>query len=139
MSEDDLVALLQGATDYRHDFSTTLSAQAVEDLADFLKYGQLNHALYIDYSTKTPISADATNGQALYQQVCSTCHGTDGRLILFGGEDGVGNIADSNPWEFIHKVRAGQPGTAMPSAIEDGWSIQDVIDVLEYSQTLPTE
>jgi thiosulfate dehydrogenase len=51
----------------------------------------------------------------------------------------VGNIAIDNPWEFIHKVRAGQPGTAMPSSIVLGWSLQDVIDVLTFAQSLPTE
>ena len=139
MTKDDLVAVLQGATDYRHDFSSVLSDQALDNLADFLKYGLINDTLYIDYATKTPLNADATNGQTRYEQTCSACHGADGRLILFGEDDGVGNIANDNPWEFVHKVRAGQPGTDMPSAIVSGWGIDDVIDVLGYSQSLPTE
>ncbi|MEE8373320.1 MAG: c-type cytochrome [Dehalococcoidia bacterium] len=139
MTNDDLVAVLQGATDYRHDFSSELSEQSLDNLADFLKYGLINDTMYIDYATKTPLNVDATNGQARYEQTCSACHGADGRLILFGGEDGVGNVANDNPWEFAHKVRAGQPGTAMPSAIVSGWSIEDVMDVLGYSQSLPTE
>jgi thiosulfate dehydrogenase len=138
LSEDGLIAVLSGATDYRHDFSGELSESAMEDLAGFLKYGLINDTEYINYSTKAAINANTANGQTLYEQTCSVCHGADGRLLLFGGEDGVGDIADGNPWEFIHKVRAGQPGTAMPSAIEAGWSIQDVVDVLGYSQTLPT-
>jgi thiosulfate dehydrogenase len=138
MSKDDLVAVLQGSTDYRHDFSGVLSQQAMEDLADFLKYGLINDTQYVDYAAKAPINADVNNGQTLYEQTCSICHGADGKLIDFGGGEYLGTIAVDNPWEFIHKVRAGQPGTGMPSAIVNGWSLQDVLDVLGYGQTLPT-
>jgi thiosulfate dehydrogenase len=51
----------------------------------------------------------------------------------------VGTIALDNPWEFLHKVRFGQPGAAMPSGLELQWSIQDTLDVLSHSQTLPKE
>jgi len=51
----------------------------------------------------------------------------------------VGTLAADNPWEFLHKVRFGQPGTTMPSATELGWSLQDVADVLAHAQTLPTK
>jgi thiosulfate dehydrogenase len=138
MSKDDLVAVLQGSTDYRHDFSGVLSQQAIEDLADFLKYGLINDTLYIDYASKAAINANVNNGQTLYDQACSVCHGADGMQIDFGGGEGLGDLSNGNPWEVIHKIRAGQPGTGMPSAILNGWSIQDVIDVLGYSQTLPT-
>jgi thiosulfate dehydrogenase len=142
MSKEDLIAVLQGGTDYRHDFSGVLSQQAIENLADFLKYGLINDTQYIDYATKTPVNADVTRGETLYQQTCSGCHGSDGKQLNFGTAEApeyIGSLADDNPWEFIHKVRAGQPGTTMPAAIENGWSIQDVIDVLGYAQTLPTE
>ena len=33
----------------------------------------------------------------------------------------------------------GQPGEVMPSAIDAGWTMQDVMDVLAYARTLPTE
>ncbi|MDP2935449.1 MAG: hypothetical protein Q8O86_03045, partial [Dehalococcoidia bacterium] len=51
----------------------------------------------------------------------------------------VGTIAVDNPWELLHKVRSGQPGAAMPSAIESGWQTQDAVDVLAHAQSLPTE
>jgi hypothetical protein len=53
----------------------------------------------------------------------------------------VGTIAVDNPWEFFHKVRAGQPGSnpPMPSAIANGWSLEDVLNVLGFAQTLPSE
>ncbi|NIN67785.1 MAG: hypothetical protein GTO63_24380, partial [Anaerolineae bacterium] len=63
--------------------------------------------------------------------------------VNFGDEDEpeyVGTIATDNPQEFLHKVRFGQPGInpAMPAAVDLGWSVQDVVDVLAYAQTLPT-
>ncbi|MEE8358097.1 MAG: hypothetical protein V3R82_01620, partial [Candidatus Hydrothermarchaeales archaeon] len=61
--------------------------------------------------------------------------------INFGSEedpDYIGTVANSNPWETLHKIRAGQPDSQMPSAIASGWSMQDVVDVLAYSQTLST-
>jgi thiosulfate dehydrogenase len=78
----------------------------------------------------------------LYTATCVVCHGVDGRTLNFGDDDDpeyVGTIAIDNPWEFIHKVRAGQPGTPMPSAIDLGWILQEVVDVLTFAQTLPTE
>jgi len=71
--------------------------------------------------------------------VCTTCHGADGRLLNFGDAtepEYVGTIAGDNTWEFIHKVRLGQPGTPMPAAIDSGWSLEDVIDLLTFAQTL---
>ncbi len=139
MTEDDLLAALQGGTDYRHDFSAELSQASLDSLVDFLKYGLINNNLYIDYATKAAIGADVTNGETLYGSACAACHGADGKTLDFGGGDGIGDLADANPWEFVHKVRAGQPGVAgMPSALVSGWSLQDVIDVLGYAQTLPT-
>ena len=136
MSVDDLVGVLQGSTDYRHDFSA-MGADSLADLANFLSEGLINDTLYIDYAAKAPIGADVTNGQALYSSTCSMCHGADGRQILFDGVDSLGDIAQGNPWETLHKIRSGQPATAMPSAIVSGWSIQDALDVLGYAQTLP--
>jgi hypothetical protein len=50
----------------------------------------------------------------------------------------VGTIATDNPWEFFHKIRVGQPGTNMPAAIKIGWSLEDVLNVLGFAQTLPS-
>jgi hypothetical protein len=65
-------------------------------------------------------------------------HGEEGKMIDFGG-DYLGSIANDNPWEFLHKVRFGQPRTPMPAGRDSGWSTQDAVDVLAYSQTLPEE
>lgn len=139
LSAEDLTAIMSGGSDFRHDFSGEISGDALTDLVNFLREGVINEVQYIDYATKTPIGADVTHGETLFTATCQVCHGANGRTILFDGTDGIGNIADSNPWETLHKIRFGQPGTpAMPSAVASGWSIQDEIDLLGYAQTLPT-
>ncbi|MHC4670947.1 MAG: c-type cytochrome, partial [Planctomycetota bacterium] len=72
---------------------------------------------------------------------CASCHGANGLTIPPGGsasfDDWVGKIANDNPWEFQHKVRFGQPGTAMPSSVDSGGTTQEVDDLSTYAQTLP--
>ena len=61
-------------------------------------------------------------------------------MINFGDDktpEFVGTVAGHNPWEFIHKVRNGQPGTKMPSAIINRWTDQEIMDLLGYARTLP--
>jgi mono/diheme cytochrome c family protein len=60
-----------------------------------------------------------------------------GNAIEFDEGECMRELADDNPVEFFHKVRFGQPGTAMPSSIENGWPTEEVGDVLGYAQTLP--
>ncbi|MEK6712231.1 MAG: hypothetical protein AABZ64_16810, partial [Nitrospinota bacterium] len=72
----------------------------------------------------------------------AACHGPDGKKLNFGKPDApeyVGTIAKQNPWEFVHKTRLGHPGSEppMPTGVELGWSLQDVLDILAYSHTLP--
>jgi thiosulfate dehydrogenase len=139
-TKDQLLDALTGGTDDRHDFSQVLSEAAREDLADFLKEYIIDDAKYINYDTKEAIAANMVSGRALYSQTCRGCHGSDGKRINFGsGEEPeyVGTLARDNPWETLHKIRFGSPDTSMPSAIAGSWSIQNMIDVLGYTQTLP--
>ena len=53
-------------------------------------------------------------------------------------EDFPGKIADENPWEFQHKVRFGQPGTAMTPQAE-AVSLEDIGHLGVHVQSLPTE
>ncbi|MCH7808521.1 MAG: hypothetical protein IIB60_04800, partial [Planctomycetes bacterium] len=81
-------------------------------------------------------------GDFFYQDRCRHCHGADGRNLNFGlPEDPVylGTVANDNPWEFLHKVRYGHPGSAMGPAEIIGWSVETSADVGTFSQTLPTE
>ncbi len=141
MSDGELLGWLDGSTTGDHDFSV-MGEEALGSMVTFLQDGLVDLREYIDYDTKTPLEADANHGQELYDNTCTACHGLDGRSINFGGDDDpeyVGTIAIGNPWEFAHKVRAGQPGTDMPASIDSGWSMQDVMDVLAFSQSLPVE
>jgi len=139
-SPDEIIAWIAGTTNADHDFSA-MGDEAVAVLADFLSEGLVDVSPFID-DDKLAVGGDAANGESLYGDTCSGCHGDDGRNINFGDEDDpdyVATIAIDNPWEFIHKVRAGQPGTKMPAGIDLGWSMQDVVDVLTFAQSLPTD
>lgn len=140
-SVDQLKAALKGSTNPKHDFSSALDDAALTNLAIFLKHGLVDLKPVIDGKAKKPLRADAAHGKQLAAG-CAMCHGPEGKKLNFGKPDQpeyVGTIAKDNPWEFLHKVRMGQPGSnpAMPSGVEMGWTLQDVLDILAYSQTLP--
>ncbi|MDO8673661.1 MAG: c-type cytochrome, partial [Dehalococcoidia bacterium] len=140
-SKDQLIGILKGSTSTSHNFSSQIGDDGIASLADFLKGALIDESQYIDYSAKKPIGANADRGKEIYGKACAGCHAADGTTFNFGtaaSPEYVGTIAKDNPWEFTHKVRFGQPGTSMPAAIEMGWSLQDVMDVLAYAQTLRT-
>ena len=141
-SQEQLLEIMRGATDSRHDFSKVLDAQSLAELAGFLSSSLVNETPYIDYSTKKPIGANVTHGAQLYGGVCAACHGADGKQLNFGSAaapEYVGTLALDNPWEFVHKVRYGQPAATMPSGLVNGWNLQDVTDLLAHAQTLPAK
>jgi thiosulfate dehydrogenase len=115
--------------------------EAINNLATFLKSSLIDVSPLIDPETKAAIGGDTANGEELFAG-CVACHGDDGRLINFHDDDDptfVSTVALDNPWEFLHKVRAGQPGTGMPAALDANWSMDDLLDLLAFAQTLPTE
>lgn len=136
----DVLAALQGATNPDHDFSAFMEEHDLNDLAVFISESLIDTGGWVneDKSSK----GDAAAGEALYGEVCTLCHGPDGNAINFSSIDDpefLGHLAPGNPWEFIHKVRFGQPGWPMPSAISNEWSDQDVADVLAFAQSFPEE
>ena len=137
---DEIVAILSGGSNADHDFSA-MGHDAIDDLATFLQSGLVDVTPLIDTATKSPVGGDATHGKELFA-ICAACHSEDGRAFNFGSEEEpeyVGTIALDNPWEFIHKVRAGQPGTKMPPAMEGDWNMDDILDLLAFAQTLPVK
>ena len=87
-----------------------------------------------------PDTGSPTRGARFYQTVCANCHGFDGKLLNFGEEDNpefIGTVAQANPWETLHKVRYGQPVQPMPALI--ALEIQDMVDIVAYTQTLPAK
>jgi mono/diheme cytochrome c family protein len=138
-SQGALIVQISGQADEEHNFAQ-MGADSVNDLVAFIREGLIDMQPLIDEETKTAIDGDADRGLELYQASCAMCHGDEGRSLNFGDEDEpeyVGTIAVDNPWEFIHKVRSGQPGSAMPAAIDANWSEQDLVDLLTFSQSLP--
>ena len=140
----ELTAFLASSGNPTHNAFTGLRATDIADLANFLKYGLVDMTTYVDYATKTPVGGNAARGKPPYDTLCAACHGADGKKLNFGDAkkpEYVGTVAKDNPQEFIHKTWVGQPGSEppMPSALESGWSIQQVVDVLAHVQTLPVK
>ncbi|MFQ5460823.1 MAG: hypothetical protein ACE5EL_08520, partial [Anaerolineae bacterium] len=141
---EELMPALKGATNPDHDFSSVLDDEALGNLAVFLSQALIDMGEIVDYEAKAPKEGDPEHGRELFDGLCAVCHGQDGRNVNFGTPEEpeyVATVAMENPQEFLHKDRFGQPGSRplMPATIELGWSLNDIVDVLAYAQTLPTE
>ena len=141
MSADELTAWLDGSKNTDHNFAGDgmMGDEQIQALVAFLQQGMVDKSDFIN-ADKT-VNGDAAHGEVLFKE-CAECHGDDGKTIDF--DDGeeveyVGTIAIDNPWEFFNKASVGNPGAIMPSGLNLGWSLQDIIDVLAYAQTLPAE
>jgi thiosulfate dehydrogenase len=140
MSADELMGWLDGTANADHDFSTYMDEVAMGLLVSFMQEGVIDTSPYIN-ADKT-VNGDAGTGELSYSQGCARCHGDDGKAINFGDDDDptyVGTVANDNPWEFLHKATNGQPGSHMTQGREMGWSIEDLVNLLSYAQTLSTE
>ncbi|MDP2645096.1 MAG: c-type cytochrome [Desulfobacterales bacterium] len=124
--------------DETHRFKKLIPDNQLKALAAFVKSGQVEMELYIQRATKKA-KGDPEKGSRIYQTLCAQCHGQDGKLLNFSGNpqnpEYMGTVANRNPWEALHKIRHGQPGEKMPSML--AFSVQDQIDTLAYTQTLP--
>lgn len=120
-----------------HAFKKIMSDEMLEALSFFVSYGQVDMDRYIDRATKKS-KGDINNGARIYSSTCARCHGADGRKINFKSPERpeyLGTIANSNPWETLHKIRFGQPSTEMVNLLF--LEISDQVDTLSYCQTLP--
>ncbi len=116
-----------------------LSADDIWDLAKFVLDGQIDTDDHID-ETGAFLGSEL-GGTISYDQVCLSCHGSDGKAINSGSAQDpvyVGTVANENPWEFLHKVRFGHPGSAMPATDLLRWEVFLAADVGVYAQTLST-
>ncbi len=87
-----------------------------------------------DLSPYDPAAVDA-----LAQGGCGTtaCHGTNGREIVVDETLYMHDLARINPWEYLHKVRFGHPGSEMLGTVDyqfSGLDLQSAADVTKYSQ-----
>jgi Cytochrome C oxidase, cbb3-type, subunit III len=137
-SASAIAALLADPTG--HNYGAVLSETDRNDLAAFIATSLFDTATLIDASGAF-IGGDTVAGKVNYDGGCAVCHGADGLNTTPTGsgggfEDFPGFIANDNPWEFIHKVRFGQPGTVM-TAQEATLDRADLANLGAYCQTLP--
>lgn len=135
-SESKLVAVLKNKD---HQLGEHIPTAGMKALAAFMAKGQLDMDQYIDRGSKKA-KGNLGNGERVYMTVCTKCHGDDGKKINFKDEkkpEYLGTVAAGNPWETLHKIRMGQPGKEMPAML--AFPVQLQVDVLAYSQTLPTK
>lgn len=139
LSEEEIVAHLQGENDPAHDYSGYLDEQALGQVATFLKEGLIDDAKYIDSISLKVIDGKLQRGESLYNSTCAECHGDDGTTIIFrteGVDETLGDVANRDPFRFLHRTRFGVAGTTMPVGYNFGWKPADGRDVLMYAQTL---
>jgi thiosulfate dehydrogenase len=125
----EIVSLLKDAN---HGYDGLLSEDDLDDLAMFIRSGQIDMDQFIDRSTKQPIGGNAEQGAAYFNTMCATCHGREGklpnRMKPFAKQMG-------NPWEVMHKILNGQPDEEMPAL--RALDRQVVVDIMTYMTTLP--
>ena len=139
LSTIDVVAILKGSTNPDHDFSGVMEEQDLTDLALFVTQTLIDDASLVNADGSS--RGETVAGEDRYGEVCTYCHGPDGNAINFASleePEFLGHVAADNPWEFVHKVRFGQPGWPMPSGISNEWTEEDFANVLAYAQTFPT-
>ena len=121
----------------------TLAAQNADTYALFVRSEKVT-AEIIDADGN--FSGNEGKGMALYlnglgsKSGCAACHGEMGLDLPPGSlefDAYPGLLSKENPWEFQHKIRFGQPGSEMPGAVSSGGSLQDVVDLSAFAQTLP--
>src|SRR4030042_3601200 len=83
LTVDDIVSHLKGSLDPAHNFSTYIDDISLTQLANFLKFGIIDDATYINRISLRVIDPDYTHGQNLFQSNCMACHGEDGKKIVF--------------------------------------------------------
>jgi mono/diheme cytochrome c family protein len=135
--------------DQMPDLSDIMTEEQVWDLVKFLKEEAIDTDLLYDFSTlgtyptgsitysNIGAGGNASNGDAVYTANCAACHGSDGRLILVDGSFSVGSFLRAKPYEVHHKVKFGQPGTAMGSLLTDVGDILDLYLALTNATTYP--
>jgi len=119
--------VLRGAT---HHFAAVLKLRDLQDLANFVSYGQIEMDSMID-----PVSGlsrgDGARGQAHYRTLCAGCHGLEGQFVA---KRHVGKVSRADPWHSLHNMLNGHPDDAMPALREI--DPQVVKDILAHIQTL---
>ena len=140
MTEEEIIDSPQREKRIRRTtFLQYLDEDAMRQLAVFLKEGLIDDSNYIDSVSLKVINGNLEHGKNLYDSTCAECHGEDGTTIIFrteGVDETLGDVANRDPFRFLHRTRFGVAGTEMPVGYELGWTPADGRDVLMYAQTL---
>ena len=130
----DLAKIVAILKDKNHNYTDDMMTKDdFNDLALFVSKGQVDVPKVISLDKK--VSGDAVKGAAYYGTICANCHGVDGKKIK--EMPAMGKVANSNPWETLHKIRMGQPGENMPALM--ALPLQISVDIVAYTKTLPKE
>jgi thiosulfate dehydrogenase len=125
-----VIALLK---DKDHAYGDKLSAEDLEDVANFVTRGQIDTSKYIDAGNKMPKGGDKAKGASYYNTVCARCHGLDGTEP----DDMDKSLGKQmgNPWEVMHKIMNGHPDEQMPAL--RAFDRSAVVDIMSHITTLP--
>lgn len=152
--------------DQNHQYDTVMLERALNLIAIFVSEGQVDTSFFVDNKTKKALG-DVKLGKQVFADKCSRCHGDNGNDINFGSDaepEYIGTVASKNPWEAIHKIYNGHPGSRMgPNVMHSNrqmhqrhhmglikpmesmpymrgkLSKEGIKHLLTYLQTLPTE
>jgi mono/diheme cytochrome c family protein len=124
---EKIMALLRSNT---HLFGAVLKHRDLQDLANFVSYGQIDMDTLID--ARTGLSrGDATRGAAHYRTMCASCHGLEGRFVA---KRHAGRVTREDPWHSVHNMMNGHPDDTMPALREIDPKV--ISDILAHMQTL---
>ena len=87
------------------------------------------------------VSGDASKGENSFAQMCEECHGEDGREQNFGEDaspEYVGSSAINDPGAVFEIINFGDGERKMPGFYDD-LSLEQLINILAYAQTLPNK
>jgi len=129
---DVIVTVLKDDTHQLTD--EMMSADDFNSLALFVSQGQVDMDKYINPETRD-VKGNLEKGAGYFNTICARCHGLDG-LKIKDMKEIIGEVANDNPWETLHKIRNGQPTKEMPAL--RALPVDIAVDVLVYAQTLPT-
>lgn len=59
----------------------------------------------------------ASQGDTIYTSKCGSCHGANGKSIMFGGTTSLGKFMRTRPNEAQHKIKFGQPNSSMAAGL----------------------
>jgi len=110
-------------------------------VAAFVSRGQVDMRTFMNPETREMLDdvADTDRGRDIFQTTCAACHGFDGAAMDWGGDTPayIGTEASELPDEVFNKIYNAHPGVAMINL--RAFSLQDAVNVLAYSATLPVD